>query len=66
MKPKNKGKLLIDATCTSADISYPSDLKVLNDAREKHEKIIYVQQEPLKGEQKKSTDLPAEGSKRLL
>lgn len=34
------GKLLIDATCTPADITYPTDLKLLNDAREKTERII--------------------------
>jgi len=34
------GKLLIDATCTPADITYPTDLKILNDAREKTERII--------------------------
>ena len=34
------GKLPIDATCTPADITYPTDLKLLNDAREKTERII--------------------------
>ncbi len=34
------GKLLIDATCTPADITYPTDLKLLNEAREKTERII--------------------------
>lgn len=34
------GKLLIDATCTPADITWPTDLKLLNDAREKTERII--------------------------
>lgn len=34
------GKLIIDATCTPADITYPTDLKLLNDAREKTERII--------------------------
>lgn len=34
------GKLLIDATCSPADITYPTDLKLLNDAREKTERII--------------------------
>jgi len=34
------GKLLIDATCTPADVTYPTDLKLLNDAREKTERII--------------------------
>jgi transposase, IS5 family len=34
------GQLLIDATCVPADITYPTDLKLLNDAREKTEEII--------------------------
>ena len=38
----NNGKLLIDATCTPADITYPTDLKLLNEAREKSEHIIDV------------------------
>lgn len=37
---KNKGKLLLDATCVPADISYPTDLKLLNTAREKSEQVI--------------------------
>ena len=40
--PKNKGKLIIDSTCAPADISYPTDLKLLNQAREKSEKIIDI------------------------
>ena len=39
-EPEPKGKLLIDATCTPADITYPTDLKLLNEAREKTERII--------------------------
>ena len=35
-----QGQLLIDATCVPADITYPTDLKLLNDAREKSEAII--------------------------
>lgn len=31
----NQIKLLIDATCTPADITFPTDLKILNEAREK-------------------------------
>ena len=38
--PKNSGKLLVDATCTPADIKYPTDLGLLNEAREKTESII--------------------------
>jgi len=39
-EPDNKGKLVLDATCVPADITYPTDLKLLNGAREKTEKII--------------------------
>lgn len=38
--PTNQGKLLVDATCAPADITYPTDLKLLGDAREKSEEII--------------------------
>lgn len=38
-KPSNKGKLLIDATRTPADITYPIDLKLLKTVREKTKKI---------------------------
>jgi len=38
----NKGKLIIDATCAPADIKYPTDLSLLDDAREKAEKIIDI------------------------
>jgi hypothetical protein len=37
---RNKGKLLVDATCAPEDINYPTDLKLLNNAREKSEEII--------------------------
>lgn len=39
-KPSHKGKLIIDATCAPADVSYPTDLNLLNEAREKTESII--------------------------
>jgi hypothetical protein len=39
-KPSNKGKLLMDATCAPADITFPTDFKLLNNAREKSEQII--------------------------
>ena len=38
--PPPKGQLLLDATCVPADIKYPTDLNLLNDAREKTEAII--------------------------
>jgi transposase, IS5 family len=37
---ENKGSVLLDATCTPADISYPTDLNLLDEGREKTEKII--------------------------
>ena len=49
----NQGKLVIDATCGPADMSYPTDLKLLGDAREKSEEIIDVLYEELRGECKK-------------
>ena len=38
--PAPKGQLLLDATCVPADIKYPTDLHLLNDARVKTEKLI--------------------------
>jgi IS5 family transposase len=40
-KPEeHKGKLLLNATCAPANIKYPTDLSLLNEAREKTEKTI--------------------------
>ena len=50
---KNRGKLLLDATCAPADIRYPTDLNLVNEAREKSEKIIDRLFDPLKGDAKK-------------
>lgn len=49
----NQGKLIVDTSCTPADIRYPTDLSLLNEAREKSEGIIDVLHEPLRGEEKK-------------
>ena len=37
----NKGTLTLHATCAPADIRYPQDISLLNEAREKLETIIY-------------------------
>ena len=47
--PPNQGKLIVDATCTPADIAYPTDLSLLNEAREKSEQIIDAMHEPFIG-----------------
>lgn len=49
----NSGKLLIDASVTPADITYPTDLKVLNAAREKAEHLIDLLHAPFVGRRKK-------------
>jgi hypothetical protein len=38
----NQGKLILDASCAPADISYPTDLGLLNEARKHTEKIIDI------------------------
>ena len=48
-KPVNKGKLILDATCAPADITYPTDAGLLNKAREKTEEMIDLLHEPLRG-----------------
>jgi len=48
-KPENKGKMLMDATCVPADIRYPTDLSLLNEARQKTEAFIDILYEPLQG-----------------
>jgi hypothetical protein len=44
----NQGKLIIDVTCAPADISYPTDLGLLNKARVHTEKIIDILYKSLK------------------
>lgn len=40
--PENKGDLIVDATACPQDISYPTDLNLLNDAREQSEELIDI------------------------
>lgn len=39
-EPTNRGKLILDASCAPSDISYPTDLGLLNQARKQTEIII--------------------------
>lgn len=48
-QPENRGKLILDASCAPADISYPTDLNLLNQARKQTEKIIDILYQTLKG-----------------
>lgn len=38
--PPNKGILIMDATCAPANITYPQDIKLCNEAREKTEQMV--------------------------
>jgi transposase, IS5 family len=41
-KNVNRGRLILDATCAPADIRYPTDIGLLNQARKHTEKIIDI------------------------
>jgi len=51
--PSNGGKLIVDATVAPADIKYPTDVNLLNEAREKTEATIDRLHEPLRGQEVK-------------
>ena len=65
-KPSNKGKLIVDATCTPADVTYPTDLNLLNKAREKTEAMIDSMHAPLIGKSKKPRTYRQKGRKDYL
>lgn len=52
-KPSNNGKLILDATCTPADVAYPTDLNLLNDAREKTDEMIDAMHKPFVGKRRR-------------
>ena len=55
---ENKGKLILDATCAPADIRYPTDLSLLNEARENTEAILDILQplQPLSRAQRRKQE----------
>lgn len=46
----NNGTLIMDATCTPANITYPQDIKLCNEAREKTEQMVEAMHERGDGE----------------
>ena len=62
----NSGKLLIDARVTPADITYPTDLKLLNAAREKAEHLIDLLHAAFIGRRKKPRSYRKEARKDFL
>jgi len=51
--PQPRGTLMMDATCVPADIAYPTDLGLLNHAREVTERIIDHLHQPHRGVHRK-------------
>jgi hypothetical protein len=45
----HRGKLIVDATCAPADVRYPTDVGLLNEAREKADELIDELHVPLVG-----------------
>lgn len=48
--PPNAGQLIVDASCTPADIRYPTDLSLLNEAREHTERVIDALYQQVQGQ----------------
>jgi len=60
----NSGMLILDATCAPQDIKYPTDLNLLNEAREKTEEVIDILYKAAKEvDEKKRSRVPT-GKKR--
>lgn len=53
--PTHRGKLIIDAVVAPQEIKYPTDLNLLNDAREHTERLIDQLWEPSSGKRKPRT-----------
>ncbi|ATW28200.1 IS5 family transposase [Candidatus Formimonas warabiya] len=62
----NKGNLILDATCAPADIHYPTDTWLLNEAREKLEDIMDELHQPLVGKVKKPRNYREKAHKEYL
>ena len=54
-EPDRQGKLILDASVAPQDIKFPTDLDLLNDAREHTERIIDELWEPVPGKRKPRT-----------
>jgi hypothetical protein len=49
-EPPNNGTLIMDTTCAPANITYPQDIKLCNEAREKTEEMVEAMHERGDGE----------------
>ncbi len=64
--PANRGKLIVDATCAPADIRYPTDVSLLNEAREKTDEIIDSLHAPLVGKTARPRTYRVKGRRRFV
>jgi transposase, IS5 family len=62
----NKGTVLMDATCAPADVAFPTDLNLLNGAREKLEAIIDTLHKPTIGKAAKPRTYRERARKQFL
>ena len=62
----NRGKLIIDATCAPADIRYPTDVSLLNEAREKTDAIIDLLHAPLVGQEPRPRTYRQKGRRQFV
>ena len=62
----NRGRLLSDATCAPADIRYPTDVSLLNEAREKTDRLIDKLHAPLVGKQSRPRTYRRKGRRAFL
>ena len=62
----NRGRLLSDATCAPADIRYPTDVSLLNEAREKTDSLIDKLHAPLVGKQPRPRTYRRKGRQAFL
>jgi len=62
----NQGTVLVDTTCAPADVAYPTDLNLLNEAREKLEAIIDTLHEPVIGQTAKPRTYREKARKQFL
>ena len=66
LEQPNQGTMLVDATCAPADVAYPTDLNLLNEAREKLEAIIDTLHEPVIGQTAKPRTYREKARKQFL
>jgi len=62
----NRGQLIADATCAPADIRYPTDVSLLNEAREKTDEIIDKLHKPLVGKEPRPRTYRIKARRRFL